>query len=153
MVKSLPANAGDVGSIPMSGRFPWRRKWQPTPVVLLGKSHRQRSLVGYSPRGRRVRHDLATTQQQFIKSLRMFMFSGPEIALVGIYLVTSLFQDSPAPGSVGLFSSGSPSLSPFLVFFKALPPAEMTGWNCQKVTPMIAGIFLICRPLPRPPRD
>ena len=28
---------------------PWRRKWQPTPVFLPGKSHGQRSLVGYSP--------------------------------------------------------------------------------------------------------
>ena len=27
----------------------WRRKWQPTPVVLPGKSHGQRSLAGYSP--------------------------------------------------------------------------------------------------------
>ena len=27
----------------------WRRKWQPTPVFLLGESHGQRSLVGYSP--------------------------------------------------------------------------------------------------------
>ena len=31
----------------------WRRKWQPTPVVLPGKSHGQRSLVGYSPWGRK----------------------------------------------------------------------------------------------------
>ena len=30
----------------------WRRKWQPTPVLLPGKSHGQRSLVGYSPWGR-----------------------------------------------------------------------------------------------------
>ena len=29
----------------------WKRKWQPTPVLLHGKSHRQRSLVGYSPWG------------------------------------------------------------------------------------------------------
>ena len=29
----------------------WRRKWQPPPVVLPGKSHGQRSLVGYSPGG------------------------------------------------------------------------------------------------------
>ena len=29
-----------------------RRQWQPTPVILPGKSHGQRSLVGYSPRGR-----------------------------------------------------------------------------------------------------
>ena len=38
---------------------------QPTPVLLAGKSHEQRSLVGYSPWDRkRVRHDLATKQQQ-----------------------------------------------------------------------------------------
>ena len=30
----------------------WRRQWQPTPVLLLGKSHGQRSLVGCSPWGR-----------------------------------------------------------------------------------------------------
>ena len=27
----------------------WRRTWQPTPVLLPGESHGQRSLVGYSP--------------------------------------------------------------------------------------------------------
>ena len=27
----------------------WRRKWQPPPVFLPGKSHRQRNLEGYSP--------------------------------------------------------------------------------------------------------
>ena len=38
---------------------------QPTPVVLPGKSHGQRSLAGYSPRGlERLRHDLAAKQQQ-----------------------------------------------------------------------------------------
>ena len=31
----------------------WRRKWQPTPVFLPGESHGQKSLVGYSPRGRK----------------------------------------------------------------------------------------------------
>ena len=30
----------------------WRRKWQPTPVLLRGESHGQRSLVGYCPWGR-----------------------------------------------------------------------------------------------------
>ena len=29
----------------------WRRQWQPTPVLLPGKSHGRRSLVGYSPWG------------------------------------------------------------------------------------------------------
>ena len=45
-------NAGEPGSIPGLGRFPWRRKWQPTPVFLPGKSYGQRTLVGYSPWGR-----------------------------------------------------------------------------------------------------
>ena len=31
------------------GKILWRRKWQPTPVLLPGKSHGGRSLVGYSP--------------------------------------------------------------------------------------------------------
>ena len=34
-------------------KYSWRRKWQPTPVFLPGESHGQRSLVGYSPRGRK----------------------------------------------------------------------------------------------------
>ena len=38
---------------PCVGKRAWRRKWQPTPVSLPGKSHGQRSLVGYSPCGRR----------------------------------------------------------------------------------------------------
>ena len=33
---------------PWVGKIPWRRKWQPTPT-LLGESHGQRSLEGYSP--------------------------------------------------------------------------------------------------------
>ena len=30
----------------------WPKKWLPTPVFLAGKSHGQKSLAGYSPRGR-----------------------------------------------------------------------------------------------------
>ena len=32
---------------------PWRREWLPIPIFLSGESHGQRSLVGYSPRGRK----------------------------------------------------------------------------------------------------
>ena len=38
VVKNPPADAGDIrdlGLIPGSGRFPWRRAWQPTPVFCL----------------------------------------------------------------------------------------------------------------------
>ena len=71
MKKNLPPNAGDphpgrtcppvqegfsshggaVGSIPGSGRFPWRRAWQPIPVFSPGESDGQRSLAGCSPWG------------------------------------------------------------------------------------------------------
>ena len=48
---------------PWVRKIPWSRKWQSTPVFLPGKSHEQRSLVGYSPWGSKtVTHDLATKQ-------------------------------------------------------------------------------------------
>ena len=37
------------GFNPWVRKIPWRKKWQPTPVILLGESHWQRHLVGYSP--------------------------------------------------------------------------------------------------------
>ena len=46
VIKNPLASAGE-DSIPESGRP--LRKWQPTPIFLLGKFHGQRSLVGYSP--------------------------------------------------------------------------------------------------------
>ena len=36
---------------PWAGKIPWKRKWQPTPVFLPGKSHGWGSLVAYSPWG------------------------------------------------------------------------------------------------------
>ena len=65
--KNLPAKAGDTIDWvwflfdPWIRKIPWRRKWQPTPVFVPGKSHGQRSLAGY--RSQRVRHDLETKQR------------------------------------------------------------------------------------------
>ena len=42
------------------GNVFWRRKWQPSPVSISEKSHRQRSLVGCSPKG----HKESNTTQQ-----------------------------------------------------------------------------------------
>jgi len=39
------------GFHPWVGKIPWRREWLLTPVFLPGKSHGQRSLVGYNPWG------------------------------------------------------------------------------------------------------
>ena len=38
---------------PWVGKIPWRRKWQPTPVFLPGKSHGGRKLADFSPWGLR----------------------------------------------------------------------------------------------------
>ena len=40
-------------------KIPWGRKWQPTPVFFPGESHGHRSLVGYSPWGRKSRTRLS----------------------------------------------------------------------------------------------
>ena len=39
------------GFDPWVRKIPWRSKWQPPPVFLPGKSHGQRSLMGYNPQG------------------------------------------------------------------------------------------------------
>ena len=57
-VKNPPADAGDVGSIPESGRSP--REGNDNPLQYSGKSHGWRNLVGYNPQGRR---ELDTTKQ------------------------------------------------------------------------------------------
>ena len=45
---------------PWVHKMPWSRAWQPTPALLPGESHGQRSPVGYSPRGCK---ELDTTQR------------------------------------------------------------------------------------------
>ena len=46
----------------------WRRQWHPTPVLLPGKSHGQRSMVGYSPWGRK---ESDTTERLHFTSLQL----------------------------------------------------------------------------------
>ena len=41
------------GFNPWVRKVSWRRKWQPTPVFLPGKSHGRRNWLGYSPWGRK----------------------------------------------------------------------------------------------------
>ena len=56
LVKNLPAQCRRhkrCGLDLWVRKIPWRRKWQPTLVCLPRKSHGQRSLVGYSPWGRK----------------------------------------------------------------------------------------------------
>ena len=61
--KESACNAGHVGSIPGSGRSIGGGNGKHTPVFLPGESHGRKSLVGYSPWGRK---ESQLTQQQQI---------------------------------------------------------------------------------------
>ena len=58
-----------LGFNPRVGKIPWRRKWQPTPVFLLGESYEQRSLEGCSPWGHK---ELVTTEQIHMNALGVY---------------------------------------------------------------------------------
>ena len=65
MMKNLPVNAGDVGSIPGSGWFPGKGNGNPLQDSCLENPMDRRSLVGCSPWDcKRVGHDLVIKQQQ-----------------------------------------------------------------------------------------
>ena len=74
VVKNLLASAGDARSLdsnPGPGRFPWRRKWLPTPVFSPEESHGQRSLASYSSWGHKDRtHEPLSMQKRLIASPR-----------------------------------------------------------------------------------
>ena len=54
--KESTCNAGDQFRF-LVGKIPWRRKWQPTLVLVPGEFHGQRGIVGYS-------HGVAESQTQ-----------------------------------------------------------------------------------------
>ena len=66
--QSICLQWGRPGFDPWVGKIPWRREWQPTPVLLPGKFHAQRSLVGYRPWGWK---ELDTTERLNFHIVRM----------------------------------------------------------------------------------
>ena len=78
---------------------------QPTPVFLPGKSHGQRSLAGYSPRGcKRVGHNSVTKQQQEI-----LRFVNPSVIHLCFYFnwLTIISTTKPIPYSGDVFSAAN----------------------------------------------
>ena len=55
--KESSCTVGDLGSIPVLGRSPGGGHDNPPQYSCLENPHGQRSLVGYSPWGRRIGHD------------------------------------------------------------------------------------------------
>ena len=62
--KESACTAGDPGSIPGLGRFPGGGHAKPTPELLPGEFHGQRSLTGYSPWGHTELDMTEATKQQ-----------------------------------------------------------------------------------------
>ena len=62
---------------PWVGKIPWKKKWQPTPVTLPGKSHGQRSLAGYSPWACK---ESDTTEHATPRTIRGWIFS-PDVTI------------------------------------------------------------------------
>ena len=46
--KEFTCNAGDTDSTPGVRNIPWKRKWEPTPILVPGKSHGWSSLADFS---------------------------------------------------------------------------------------------------------
>ena len=69
MVKNPPANAGDVGFIPGSGRDALEKEMATHPSILAGEFHGQRSPAGCSHWGcRRGEQNLVTTTSNRINN-------------------------------------------------------------------------------------
>ena len=93
MVTNLPAMQ-EMQEIPIQSlgqKDPWRGAWQHTSVLLLGKSHGERSLVGYSPCGCRESDMTETTVHTCTKAESM-----------NKYLAISLLNTYPTERNCGL---------------------------------------------------
>ena len=109
-------DTGDGGSSPQSGRFPWRRKWQPTPVFLPGESHRQRSLSRVEKSQKRV-------------SMHALMIDNANISCYCCLVAKSMSDSFWTPGTVAHYASLSMD-----------SPCKNTGVGCHA---LLHGIFPI----------
>ena len=74
----------ETGFDPWVGKISWRRTWQSTPVLLPGKSHGWRSLVGHSPWGHK---ELDRTERLNWTELQWCFLKRTPLSYVGTSLV------------------------------------------------------------------
>ena len=91
---------------PWIRKIPWRSKWQPTPVLLPGKSYGQNSLVGYSPRSRK---GLDTTEQMSTRALLSGTREGGRNTGDGDQQESLKWQDCLGEGTQEKWASGQKS--------------------------------------------
>ena len=100
MVKSICLQCGRPRFDPWVRKISWRRKWQPTPVFLPGKSHGQRNLVGYN-----IVHEVAesdmTEQLHFTSVVDNITTNvGPSIASFFLNKALVLFRNPGPPHAI-----------------------------------------------------
>ena len=84
--KESASQCSRCGFYPWVEKIPWRGKWQPTLVLLPGKSHGQSNLVGYSPWGHNevLIHVIAWMNFENIM-LKEISHKGPHIVWFHLY--------------------------------------------------------------------
>ena len=73
------------------GKIPWRMEWQLTPVFLLGESHGQRTMAGYSPWGCWVRHDWTTWHTHTLSTCFTWESTSPTPPSAPFHGISSLY--------------------------------------------------------------
>ena len=128
------------GFDPWVGKIPWRRKWHPTPVLLPGKSHGQRSLVGYSPWGRKESDTTERLHFHFFHFLSLWTFYA-----LGLWLYLWIFwgfsEEFERHSFLSLVSGGQRSkLLKFCYFLVIFPPLVTGGHPVSKLPALPSGI-------------
>ena len=139
---------------PWDGKISWKRKWQPTPVFLPGKSHGQRSMVDYSPwchkesdTTERLHFQFFFTSSTLIIHMLVYLMSQRSLRLpTFLSIVFSLFCSSAEISAV--LSSRSLIHSPASVILLLIPsnvffffPLQLLSCSCLFVC-SLALLFL-----------
>ena len=107
--KSVCLQCRRLGFDPWIGKILWRRKWQPTPVILPGKSHGRRSRVGYRPWDRKesdMAEDFTFTSATCSVALRVSIIqTTTPVLLSGSQTLLPILRSSLPSGSVTVVSS------------------------------------------------
>ena len=137
-------------------KIPWRRKWQSTPALLPGKSHGWRSLIGYTPWGRKESDTtewLHLTSSLQLSNRLLFSRSGAwdsfgttwtvacQASLSLGFLRQEYWSELPSPFPGDLPDPGIEPASPALAmgFFTTEPPGKP---NLGKERPVISDCLL-----------
>ena len=113
---------------PWVRKIPWRRKWQPTPVLLPGESHGVRSLVDYNPWGHK---ELDTTERIWPLSLYISGNGGSKVLPLILrdretfWVTVNVFRGCSA--LLFLVGCGYPCHSPGTCFLRCVVGRALSG--------------------------